>query len=171
MFNTTNSFFFILNIVTGSLMNMFVYLCSPQKLRTICVCVCVYSSPCWLCQLFPLFTSALLKTQSQTAPRPTQSPPTPSPPHPLLPPPHAPSGQHRRHMGGSSPNLTYVDPQLIARPNSPWGGVPTAQARAARTQDSTDYRGARQQDLGRGGPAHKRPPLPPLPLGHLGHEP
>ena len=26
-----------------------------------------------------------------------------------------------------------------------WGGVPTAQARAARTQDSTDYRGARQQ--------------------------
>ena len=32
-------------------MNMFVYLCSPQKLRTICVCVCVYSSPCWLCQL------------------------------------------------------------------------------------------------------------------------
>ena len=86
MFNTTNSFFFILNIVTGSLMNMFVYLCSPQKLRTICVCVCVcvYSSPCWLCQLFPLFTSALLKNQSQTAMRP------PNPPHPFPPPPSPP---------------------------------------------------------------------------------
>ena len=83
----------------------------------VCVCVCVYSSPCWLCQLFPLFTSALLKTQSQTAMRPP-NPPHPFPPPPS-PPPHAPSGQHRRHMGGSSPNLTYVDPQLIARPNSP----------------------------------------------------
>ena len=37
-----------------------------------------------------------------------------------------------------------------------WGGVPTTQA--ARTQDSTDYRGARQQDLGRGGRRISAPP-------------
>ena len=66
----------------------------------------------WVIWVMNLNPSSQKKTQSQTAPRPTQSPPTPSPPH-------APSGQHRRHMGGSSPNLTYVDPQLIARPNSP----------------------------------------------------
>ena len=123
MFNTTNSFFFILNIVTGSLMNMFVYLCSPQKLRTICVCVGVCVCVCVQLTLLAVsaVSSVYLCTPQNSEPdchETTQSPP-PFPPPPPSPPPHAPSGQHRRHMGGSSPNLTYVDPQLIAQPNSP----------------------------------------------------
>ena len=68
-------------------MNMFVYLCSPQKLRTICVCVCtahpVGCVSCFLC--LPLHSSKLRARLLRDPPNPPPPLPPPLPPPTRLP--------------------------------------------------------------------------------------